>query len=376
MLGLLFMFASAVSMAELTWSGDFNDGNFLNYHSNSNVNEVYEFFVPRYGRSIQYGGQVEPDHVGNGDLLSLQSSITRGGKFAAKFTVKSLAGGGVEPNDCDPAIDCRTRRTTLLMQNQLLDFYNAMPYKKERWLSVSFYLPSDFAVSEEGWMPVVWGSKGSAMTSFPGWAGVLVDNNGWKLVHRYFSEKMWNDGDSPNANWWLAIPYSSTFPDSDSWPQGLVDFPDEKASKAALANLNLGGWTDFVFHFRTDVDTEPFSNNVGFWDAYMRAGTGPWVHVLKIRPMKDVNYGGQSSRLYDRGVGQYGPQGLTSQVGLYMPKERIWNQPHNVEIYVDNYKIGDERTTFEEMTHDGSSPGKAGDAAVRRPAPPEALVAE
>ena len=30
-----------------------------------------------------------------------------------------------------------------------------------------------------------------------------------------------------------------------------------------------------------------------------------------------------------------------------------------MSIYMDNMKVGDERTTFDEMTHDGSAPGNA-----------------
>lgn len=361
----LLAFGPATSTAEIVWSGDFNDRNFLNYHASSDPKAVFFHFVPAYGRPPQYGGQPS-DHVGNGDLLDLVSSPTRGGRYAARFAIKSRAGGGVEPADCDPATDCGVRRTTLLMQKQFIEYYKAIPYGAERWLSVSFYLPADLDVSKSDsnsadWGVGVWGSKGSAMTSFPGWTGISIKPDSWLIEHRYFSEAMWRAGDSPNANWWLTTEYTKDFPSSSSWPQGLVDFPNEAASKAALANLNRGGWTDFVFHFKTDVSSRPISENQGFLDVYMRAGSGPWVHVLKIRPMANVVRDKSwvttnPERIYDRGVGQYGPGGYTSQIGLYMPKGKVWEKRNNAVIYIDNHKVGDQNTTFEMMSHDGSSP--------------------
>jgi hypothetical protein len=155
--------------------------------------------------------------------------------------------------------------------------------------------------------------------------------------------------------------YSSKYPSKTDWPQGLVDFPDVEASRKALRNLNRGGWTDFIWHFRTDVDE--YDENTGFLDVYMRADSGPWVHVLKVRPMKNVARDPawvktNPERVFDRGIGQYGPGGYTSQMGLYMDKGRVWKHDSNMVVYMDNHKIGDENTTFSEMSHDGSSPNE------------------
>jgi len=367
LLGILLAITPVISSAEIIWSGDFNDRNFSNYHSIANLDEIYFFHVPEYGRPIQYGNQV---HVGNGELLSLESSPTRGSNYSVKFTVKSQAGGGVEPRDCDPDLDCRTRRTDLQMTSTLIKYYNAIPYKAERWLSISFFIPSNFDGSGSGWGPVLWGSKGS-LGGLPGWAGLSIDDDGWKLFHRYYSKQMYDDGVDANGSWWLAVDYSKDFPSSNDWAQGLVDFPNETASKAALANLNRGGWTDFIFHFRTDVDTVPIESNTGFMDVYMRAGSGSWVHVLNILPMADLQRDkGKPERNYDRGVGQHGPQGYTSSVGLYMQKARVWDLSSNMVIHMDNHKIGDERATFEEMTHDRSSIDESENPGETRPMPP------
>ncbi len=341
---------------KLTWSGDFDNHDFSNFHSSTDPKKIFFWLVSDYGRPPQYGGQVN-GHSGNGDLLDLVSSPTRGGKYAARFTVKNSANGS-EPADCDPALDCKTRRTGLQMTTTLLKYYNAMPYGAERWLSFSIYLPTDFDPSGSGFGPSIWGSKGS-LQQWPGWAGLFIRPEGWVFAHRYFSKAMHDVGVNPNQEWWLTTEYSATYPSSSSWAQGLVDYPNAAASKAALGNLNKGGWTDFVLHFRTDVDD--FKNNTGFLDVYMRAGSQPWVHVLDIDPLKGVAkesswVTSKPERVYDRGIGQYGPGGYTTQIGLYMAKGRVWNDKHDMTMYVDNYKIGDENMLFTQMSHDGSSP--------------------
>ena len=370
LLGLLLTITPAISMGQIVWSGDFNDRNFRNYHSKSNAGAVFFNLVPTYGRPPQYGGQVS-GHTGNGDLLDLVSSKTRGSKYAARFTIKNSANGS-ETADCDPAIDCRTRRSQLQMTSTLLNYYNAMPQGTERWLSISFYLPADFDTSGSGFGPVLWGSKGSGQQG-SGWLGISANSdNGWQIHHRFLPTSA--QVKSPGTEWWRTITYSTTKPNSSEMYSALADFPDFSASRAALANQNRGGWTDFVFHFRTDVD-QAFENCTGFLDLYMRAGSGPWVHVLDINPLKDFAYysswpNSKPSRLYDRCVGQYGPGGYTSQMGLYLDKSRVWGHSRNLVIYMDNHKIGDERATFQLMSHDGSSPDNPGSIGQVRPMPP------
>lgn len=345
--------------AEIIWNGSFDTHDFRKYHDAENPSEVKFHLIPAYGRPPQYGFQVAPKHVGNGDLLSLVDYPTRGSAYSAKFVVKNSANGS-EPRDCDPAVDCDLRRAELQMTSTFLDHYNAIPQNAERWLSISFFIPEDFESSGSGFGPVLWGSKSSTQNK-PGAFGITAEDNEWQIIHRYYSRKMHQNGVDARANWWLNFAYSSEFPSATDWPQGLVDFPDVEASRKALSNLNRGGWTDFIFHFRTDVDE--YEQNTGYLDVYMRADSGSWVHVLEIRPMKDLAQdaswvNSKPERVFDRGIGQYGPGGYTSQMGLYMDKSRVWNKDSNMVIYMDNHKIGDENATFSEMSHDGSEPGK------------------
>lgn len=356
-LAVVLAASATPGMAEVIWNGSFSEHDFLSYHHPGAPDEVRFFFVPEYGRPAQHGAQ-KPMHVGNGELLSLVDSPTRGSKYSAKFMVKSQASGGVEPRDCDPASGCSRRRSQLQMTSTFLDYYDAIPQGAERWVSFSIYLPEDFDASGKGFGPVIWGSKSSTQDK-PGAFGLQIkDNESWELIHRYYSARMHESGVDFKKAWWLSTYYSKDFPSRFDWAQGLVDFPDENLSRAALANLNRGGWTDFIWHFRTDIDE--FESNTGFLDVYMRAGSGPWVHVLHVLPMKDLARNprwveNRPERVYDRGIGQYGPGGYTSAIGLYMDKRRVWGHPKSMIIYVDNYKVGNERATFEMMTHDGSS---------------------
>ncbi len=354
-IGMALSLLSALASADTVWSGDFNGRNFLNYHSTADPNKVFFFAVSDYGRPPQYGAQ-QPGHIGNGDLLNLVSSPTRGGQWAARFTVKNSRNGR-EPQDCDIQVDCKTRRTSLAPNYTFIDYYKAMPYKAERWWSVSVFLPSDFDTSGPGWGPVVaetkaypWNAAGPQLA----WLGVALARDSWTINHRFLSKEMKQSGVDLSQSHWLSIGYKRDFPSNSDWPQGLVDFPDIAASQAALGNLNRGGWTDFVFHWRTDADTVPFSNNTGFLDAYMRAGDGEWVQVLRIRPMQNLQTA-EFTPSYNRGIGQWGTLGGGQQIGLYMSKERVWSNIRDMTVYIDNNKIGDARSTFEEMTHDGSS---------------------
>jgi hypothetical protein len=369
-IGFALALVSMPASAEIIWSGDFNNRDFSKYHAAENPNEQYFFLVPEYGRPPKYhSGQ---QHVGNGELLDLVSSPTRGGRYAARLTIKNSRNGS-EPRDCDPALDCGTRRVGLQMTRTMREYYNGIPYKSERWISISVFLPSDFDVSGNDWNAVIWGSKGSLMRT-AGWLGINIGDNGWSIPHRFNSEDAHRRGDNPDDTWWTTVDYSANFPSRSDWPQGLADFPNEQASKSALANLNRGGWTDFVFHFRTDVGDSIYSDferqNTGFLDLYMRAGSGPWVNVLALRPMANVDRGFNPDRIYNRGIGQYGPEGYSMSVELYGPKTRFWNKPRNTTIYIDNYKLGDQFTTFDKMSHDGSSPGRLAPPPESQPNPP------
>lgn len=368
--GIALSLGVTTASADVIWSGDFNNRNFLNYHSAEDPGQVYFFAISDYGRPPQYGGQ-QPGHIGNGELLDLVSSPTRGSQWAARFTVKNSKNGR-EPQDCDIQVDCQTRRTSLAPNTTFIRYYDAMPYKAERWWSFSVFLPTNFEVSSAGWGPVVgetkafpWNAAGPQLS----WLSVSVSEDTWVINHRFLSKEMKQSGVDLSQSYWLSIGYQKDFPSSSEWAQGLVDFPDVAASRAALGNLNKGGWTDFIFHWRTDADSVPFSNNIGFLDAYMRAGNGEWVQVLRVRPMQDLQYA-EFTPAYDRGIGQWGIDGGGQQIGLYLAKERVWSNTNDMTIYIDNNKIGDETTSFEEMTHDGSSFDGVISPPRKRPKPP------
>lgn len=363
-------FISGAASADLVWDGNFNEHNFINYHKPNDPNLVAFYLIPDYGRPPQYGFQISPEHVGNGDLLSLVDYPTRGSNYSAKFVVKSRASGGVEPADCDSALDCRTRRSLLQMTATFYDYYDAIPQGSERWLSISFFVPENFDSSGSGFGPALWGSKANPEVR-PGAFGIWAQDNEWQFIHRYYGRTAKTKNYTFGSHWWLVDEYSSEVPASKHGH--LADFPDVAASRAALANLNRGGWTDWVLHFKTDLDD--YEDNTGFLDVYMRAGSGDWVHVIALRPVRDFAREKDwktvaPERLYDRGVGQVGPGGYTSQMGMYMDKGRVWGKDHSMVIYMDNHKVGDENATFAEMSHDGSAPGKPAEVIESPPNPP------
>ena len=351
-----------LGLGEIIWNGDCADGNFLQYHAEGLSNEVHFHHMPVYGRPIQYGGQ-HWLHVGNGDLLSLVARTsravngihypagpTRGGShYAIEFTIKNSV-TGTEPDDCDNNDNTCDQRRTNIQQNLNWNVdYNALPAKTERYLAFSIFVPNDFDARSGGFGPVVWASKAFGGGG-PAWAELELRNNGWVFWHRPSTT------DSNVGSWWHSMEYSHARPSASYWPQGLVDFPDEAASKAALANINRGGWTDFIIYFKSD-NSLPVENNSGFLDVYMRASEDPWVHVLKIRSMKDINLGGQET-LYDRVIGRDAPSGFTSSFGLYMSKAVVWNSANDMVIYFANKKVGNENATFADMTPDASAPGQ------------------
>ena len=62
--------------------------------------------------------------------------------------------------------------------------------------------------------------------------------------------------------------------------------------------------------------------------------------------------------------------GSGTVVGLYMDKNKVWNNSNDRVIYVANHKIGDSNTVFSSMSPDGSSPNAGPAPAATRPKPP------
>jgi hypothetical protein len=181
-----------------------------------------------------------------------------------------------------------------------------------------------------------------------------LENEGWKIRHK------WDDKVDPigtDVPWQQSMEYSAIEPTASSWPGGLADFPDVATSRASLANINKGGWTDWVFRVRFDARGSK-EGGTGFVTAWKRAGNGPWIKVLQITP-KVTTRGGVT---FDHGICFNAPASATNnggfdvQVGFYMDKEQVWALPDDRVIYVDNVKVGDDKSEFKDMSPDGSSP--------------------
>ncbi|HET6630813.1 MAG TPA: heparin lyase I family protein [Woeseiaceae bacterium] len=344
----------------MLWTGDYSTGDFTQWHDQYS-DEVVDFHqVPKYGRPIQYGKQLD-GHVGNGDLLSLVARTertvdgiyypqgpTRGGEYAAKFTVKSLENGS-EPADCDNG-NCSNRRTELTAQQTLPLFYNAMPYMSERWVSVSIFVPDNWDTDGNSWGPVVFQIKALNDGGGVGPAITLNLNGGaWMVEHN------WTDV----RNCRCRLPYQQqmNYKAEGTEPALLVDFPDRSASEAAL-ELKKGVWTDWVMHIKFDARGAG-DGGEGFLDIWNRKGDGDWVKVLDVDPKK-VTIDGMT---FDHGIGQNAPAGDSNpggfgiKAGLYMDKGQMQGVERNRVIYNANIQVGDEDATFADMSPDGSSPG-------------------
>lgn len=388
--GLLVMMLPAISAADVIWRGDFSTGDFTQYHGSTSRNEVHFHLIPAYGRPIQYGQQA-PGHVGNGDLLSLVARTsrtidgirypqgpTRGGEYAAKLTVKNSANGSSSA-DADPTGDPNRRRTQFQLQKMLSEQYNALPHMGERWLSYSVYLPANWEEKRGDWGPSLFGLKprndGGAVS---GTLSLGIDDDSWQISHRW-SPVLNPAGD--DVPWQQQMNYTGNYqstgrpyPNNNDWPNGMDDFPNVQQSYAALQSLNVGGWTDWIFHVKFD-HRGSLSGGTGWATVWKREDSGPWIKVLDIRP-RVISRGGMT---FDRGIGYNVPRGTNNggygmNFGLGGSKDVYWDAARNTEIYIANIKIADGRTTFDEMTPDGS--GTAPTIFVPAPNPPQQLIVE
>ncbi|HET6630814.1 MAG TPA: heparin lyase I family protein [Woeseiaceae bacterium] len=351
--------ASGPASAEILWSGNYATGDFTQWHDQYN-DEVVDFHqVPKYGRPIQYGKQLD-GHVGNGDLLSLVAETertvdgihysqgpTRGSEYAARFVVKSLENGS-EPADCDNG-DCSNRRTELTAQQTLPLFYDALPYGSERWVSVSIFVPGNWDHDGSSWGPIVFqikalndgGGVGPAIT-------LNLQGGSWVVEHNWMGK--------PNCRCQLPYQQQMNYKAEGTEQALLQDFPNQGASEAAL-ELEEGVWTDWIMHVKFDARGAG-DGGEGFLDVWNRKGDGSWVKVLDIDPKKVTIAG----RTFDHGIGQNAPPagdpgGFGIKAGLYMDTRQMKGVASNRVIYNANIKVGDEHTTFAQMSPDGSSAG-------------------
>lgn len=347
---LLFLAISIIwspvnGISEIIWSGDFETGNFNQWHGTSNRGPNLSQ-MPEYGRPIPYG---------DGSLLELVKNPIRQGNYAAKFTVKNAL-NGTEPDDCD-FVGCDRRRTELTMHTVLSDYYDGMPYMSERWMSISVFVPSDWDSNGTGWGPVIFQVQPRNMSSLSPLFEISINSDSWRIFHR------WSDVENPHISdvpWQQNMLYTSSFPAPSGGDGGndlRGDFPNQTVSQRALGELNKGGWTDWVIYIKLDARGSQ-SGGTGFLKVWKRKNTDEWIHVLDIFP-KIIDRNGYK---FDRGIGYNSPPtienngGFGVKAGLYMRKEQVWNLQKNRVVFLDNIKIGNQHSTFDKMSPDGSIP--------------------
>lgn len=356
-LGIGLVAAPSATEANVIWEGDFETGDLLQWHRTSDTSTPWIWGVPEYCRPEGY----EPPIGGDGSCLSLQTDTVRHGNYAVKFTVKNATNGS-EPRDCDGDW-CDRRRSQLSNFATLPEFYDALPYRSERWVSYSIYIPEDWEPADGGWGPVLFGMK-AYNPGAPGIANILIEDGSWKIRHRWSPDK---DPKSKDQPWQYGMFYTKDYPvigESPKWDDGVKDFPDPKESRQALASINRGGWTDWVLHIKYDARGAG-QGGEGFLRYYKREDDGPWTQVVDIRP-GEIERGGMT---FDRGIGYNASGGFGMAIGMYMSKEVAWDAPNNLSLYFDNIRIGDENASLSEMAPDG-----AGEAALAPPVSPNNLV--
>lgn len=362
-LALLATLPFTCEAAEI-WSGDFETGNFLQWHIAGDTNTPYYWQVPLYGRPpapVPITGSKPASYYGDGSLLELVTSPVRQGRFAAKFTVKNSVNGR-EPADCDGSggayETCEKRRTELSVQQTLPKHYNAMPYMSERWLSTSYYVPADFDTVSGPWGPIVYQIKPLIDPSLSPCFSIQIKKQptatggsmSWVIGH------MTSDVVNPTRDdvpWQKTVLYTASFPAADGSGDGSdlrADFPNQTVSQDALADVNKGGWTDWVIRIRYDARGSA-AGGAGLLDVWKRSGNSDWVHVLHITP-RMISRGALT---YDRGICYNSPAtgaspgGFGIKTGLYMDKDTVWSLPNNLVIFNDNVKVADANSTFDDM---------------------------
>jgi hypothetical protein len=363
--GAALLAAPGAVLGNIIWSGDYETGDFSQWHKTSNKE-------PNFSQMPQY---CAPE-IGDGSCLEITREVTRNGRYAAKFTVKTSANARGEPADCDNAgTNCARRRAELTGQLTQPDVYNSMPYMSERWISVSHYVPADWApLSSNGWGSiVVFQIKPRNESGLSPNISINLASDHWKIEHR------WSDAVNPTTRqvpWQQQMFYTHDYPRADGSDSGADlrgDFPEGATSQRALGSVNKGGWTDWVMHVKSDARGSR-AGGTGFLTIWKREDSGPWIKVLDIRP-KMISRGGMR---FDRGIGYNSPRTATNnggfgpKAGLYLSKHDVWNLPRNRVLYNDNIKIGSEKATFADMSPDGSTPGRA----ASPPRPPADLIVD
>ena len=363
---LTFMIGSAAIAQPngLIWSGDFETGNFRQYHMIWGIPEYCRPPGGPNGHGLNpvtnpgnWGGRNWGD--GDGSCLEMETQNVRQGRFAAKFTIKNQA-NSQEPRDCDSnGNQCQRRRSEIWVdaRGQYVGEFNEF---QERWISVSVFLPTSFDVVDPGVIVFqmkpyrVWSGISPALSITPS----VTD--GWQIHHRWSDvANLNNTFDPAKANNNPKPSVQTNFQDAraagragnylysrktiDQGPSTLhPDFPNLQASRAALNNLNLGGWTDFIIRIRSDSRI----TGTGFIRIWMRADrpgqySDNWVEVVHVKP--------KNTSQIKHGI-MFPDQHFPVGTGLYgAPKPGVMGARSNTSIIIDNLKIARETATFAQM---------------------------
>lgn len=346
MLGIVVALFAVAGKAEILWTGDFNDGTFANWWTESDNIQIWG--TPPYGRPLQYGGQ-NSLHVGNGDLMWLTSdsdsdnfrSGPRLGRHALGLHVKSWAGGSVDARstdtntqgDWDGSND--TRRRTELRGMGVHYEKKLIPYMTTRWASASIFVPKDWDTQNgSGWGVTTWQWKpqrNNSSMSPP--ITIRIRNGYWEVLLRT------NPNENPSNEGWTKHTFNPSITDS-------VHYPDAANATRMLANLNTGEWAHFVIQLRMDGRTS-LEGGSGFLKLWMRHGDGEWIQVIDFFPTPE--YGVLFKQSGDDAL-------LGFHASLYMSNSQVLDLPGpGRTLYYDNVKIGSEQASFTEMSHDASS---------------------
>ena len=402
--------------AEILWDGSFVNGDYNAWPWREPGNIAF-FGMNTATRPIRYSAeQSMTDQIGNGKQAGIVHATgttiaksfgnvtypagpVRTGSFAGRFTVENSVNGS-EPESCGESDNgkCTYRRSEVWTwggreHNYMAHYLNAWPQFETRWFTQSVYIPASFPMaSGSGFWPIClqikprWG--GYAMS--PTFALAMHPTQGWRIIHRTHPEIAKNlvqhgltVSGCYNYNTSHDTEYRSTT--GIGYKDYLaVDFPDATASRAALASLDQGTWTDWVFQLKTDP-RGPNESGTGFLKAWKRVGAGAWVQVLDIIPREFTVSGytlkrgvffndpgandgtnanlakfpaNWTSTLVNQSGTFYSEQngGFCVMAGFYGSKSYFWDASANVSIYLDNMKVGSSNATFANMSPDGSSP--------------------
>lgn len=408
------LLAATDAPAEIIWDGSFETGDYNSYPWAVPGN--IEFWgMNRNLRPKRYSAeQSDIAQIGDGTQSGIvhRSGTTvtksfgsvvypagpvRAGNYSARITVRNSTNGS-EPQDCGESDNgrCEYRRTEIWTwggrsSNFMAHYMNALPQFQDRWISYSVYLPTDFSMADgSGFWPIVlqikprWGGRSMS----PTFAIAMHPTQGWSITHRTHPEianNLVQHGLAPDSGEYsYNVAHDTEYRKTTG--QGFkdylaVDFPDANASRAALGDLGVGKWTDWVIHMKADP-RGPNEGGAGFLKVWKRSGAGGWTQVLDISPREfDVNGyrlkrgvffndpGGSTGNpnpmptnwagtLSNLSGEKYSEQngGFSLMTGFYGSKDYFWNAARNVTIFIDNVKVGSAKASFAMMSPDGSTP--------------------